>query len=289
MTKRRPARAAVTGELAEERRPGNPLGGWRNVLPLVNTAWRHLLFLNYEVPAEILRPRLPSGTELDLQDGRALVRVVGFRFLGTRLMKLPVPWHRDFDEVNLRFYARRRVEGAWRTGVVFVRELVPTPLFAWLARHVVHEHYLTLPMRHAPEVDQPPKHAPAQVRYEWQHAKRWQGMAGTPVGEARRPEDGSEEAFLTVRHWAWTARRSGSTLEHEVIHPRWKVWRIADARLDTDVATLFGPEFAEALSGPPTSALLADGSKVAVSPSAWLTGAAREPVRQGARRRPVPG
>jgi len=30
--------------------------------------------------------------------------VVGFLFLDTRLRGLPVPFHRNFEEVNLRFY-----------------------------------------------------------------------------------------------------------------------------------------------------------------------------------------
>lgn len=35
--------------------------------------------------------------------------VVGFKFLDTRLCGAAVPFHRDFDEVNLRFYVRRHV------------------------------------------------------------------------------------------------------------------------------------------------------------------------------------
>jgi Uncharacterized conserved protein (COG2071). len=39
---------------------------------------------------------------------------------------LPVPLHRDFDEVNLCFYVRHVTPaGEQRRGVTFVRELVP--------------------------------------------------------------------------------------------------------------------------------------------------------------------
>jgi uncharacterized protein YqjF (DUF2071 family) len=57
-----------------------------------------------------------------------MVSVVGFRFLDTRVLGVRVPWHSHFDEVNLRFYVRRRLpDGELRRGVVFVRELVPRP------------------------------------------------------------------------------------------------------------------------------------------------------------------
>ena len=98
--------------------------------------------LNYEVPPEVLTPRLPRGVELDLWQGRALVSLVGFRFLHTKVKGIVLPWHRDFDEVNLRFYVRRKMPDGWRRGVVFVRELVPRPLIAVVARVCYGEPFL---------------------------------------------------------------------------------------------------------------------------------------------------
>lgn len=54
----------------------------------LSAEWRALVMLNYEVPAEVLLPRVPKGTELDLFEGRALVSVVGFRFLKTTVLGL---------------------------------------------------------------------------------------------------------------------------------------------------------------------------------------------------------
>ena len=71
--------------------------------------WRYLAMLNFEIAPAVLRPLVPRGTELDTFAGRALVSVVGFRFLDTRVRGVPVPLHRNFDEVNLRFYVRRAV------------------------------------------------------------------------------------------------------------------------------------------------------------------------------------
>ena len=47
---------------------------------------------------------------------------------------VPFPFHRNFEEVNLRFYVRRWTSEGWRRGVVFVREIVPRRAIATLAR-----------------------------------------------------------------------------------------------------------------------------------------------------------
>lgn len=47
-------------------------------------------------------------------------------------------------------------------------------------------------------------------------------------------------------------------------HPSWNVVDLGDAEFRGDIARLYGPEWAEALKGPPRSALYADGSAVEV-------------------------
>src|SRR5439155_9383088 len=93
--------------------------------PFLTAEWRDLAMLNYEVDPAVLRPRVPAGTELDAWRGRTFLSVVGFMFLDTRVLGIPIPLHRDFEEVNLRFYVRREASEGWRRGVVFVKELVP--------------------------------------------------------------------------------------------------------------------------------------------------------------------
>src|ERR1041385_4617067 len=74
--------------------------------PFLTARWRHLLLLNYEVDPGLLEPLVPSGTELDAWEGRTLMSLLGFRFLDTAVLGVPVPGHRQFTEVNLRFYVR---------------------------------------------------------------------------------------------------------------------------------------------------------------------------------------
>src|SRR5437764_633662 len=101
--------------------------------------WRSLALLNYEVEPALLQPHVPPGTELDAWDGIAYISMVGFLFLRTKVCGVPIPGHRDFEEVNLRFYVRRMVDGAWRRGVVFLKEIVPRHAIAALARGLYNE------------------------------------------------------------------------------------------------------------------------------------------------------
>ena len=109
--------------------------------------WLDLAMLNYEVDPDLLAPHVPAGTELDCFEGRCFVSMVGFRFADTRVLGVPIPLHRSFDEVNLRFYVRRdTTEGPLR-GIVFVKEIVPRRAIAWLARRLYNENYVALPMK----------------------------------------------------------------------------------------------------------------------------------------------
>jgi uncharacterized protein YqjF (DUF2071 family) len=247
--------------------------------------WRYLVMLNYVVDdtdvERVLAPLVPAGTELDRWDGRALVSVVGFRFLRTRLLGVPVPFHRDFDEVNLRFYVRHVTPdaGEVRRGVVFVRELVPRRAIAAVARLAYDEPYRAVPMRsEAPRV---PVEEPGRVRYAWRTPRRrdWQHVAATAAGGAPTvPPPGSEARFVTEHYWGYTRQRDGGTVEYEVRHPAWRVWPAAAPLLDADVAGLYGDAFAGPLAGPPSSAFVAEGSAVTVyAPRRIDTGRRRAP------------
>jgi Uncharacterized conserved protein len=110
------------------------LGIERDVQPFLTANWRYLAMLNYVVDPALIERLVPAGTEIDYENGETFVSIVGFLFLDTRLLGLPIPLHRDFEEVNLRFYVRRKSADTWRRGVVFVRELVPRRAIALVAR-----------------------------------------------------------------------------------------------------------------------------------------------------------
>ena len=59
----------------------------------LSAAWRKLIMANYEVPAQILNPCLPAGTELDLYQNKCYVSVIGFLFADIRLKGWRIPFH----------------------------------------------------------------------------------------------------------------------------------------------------------------------------------------------------
>src|SRR5437660_9299030 len=149
------------------------------VRPFLTANWRYLAMLNFVVDPKILVPLVPPGTELDFENGETFLSVVGFLFLDARLLGLPIPLHRDFEEVNLRFYVRKKSADLWRRGVVFVRELVPRRAIALVARAFYGERYLALPMNHDIE------HADLNVKvaYSWRRGRKWESLTMTATGE----------------------------------------------------------------------------------------------------------
>lgn len=221
--------------------------------------WRHLLMLNYEIDPAILRSLTPSGTELDAWNGRTCVSIVGFMFLNTRLLGLPVPFHRHFEELNLRFYVRRKEPDGWRRGVVFVKELVPKWAIATVARRAYNENYHATPMAHIVDARDG-----GTVEYRWQWQKRPYRISATLHGEPQPIIAGSEEEFITEHYWGYARQRDGGTVAYQVEHPRWRVWQTAVSCFEGDIASLYGPEFVPALTAAPTSVFVADGSPIIV-------------------------
>lgn len=225
--------------------------------------WRYLVMLNYDVDPAVLHALVPRHTVLDLWNGRAIVSMVGFRFLRTRVLAVPVPLHRNFDEVNLRFYVRHTTpEGEVRRGVVFVRELVPRSAIAMVARLAYNEPYWSVPMRS--RVPRAEMEDPGRMSYEWRTGSRWQHVAATANGPPALPPVTSEESFISEHFWGYTRQRDGGTVEYHVTHPRWRIWSASAPSLDADVPRLYGSSFARALSVAPASAFIAEGSPVTV-------------------------
>ena len=232
--------------------------------PFLTAEWRYLAMLNFEVDPTVLRRLVPAETELDTWRGRTFVSVVGFRFLNTRVLGMAIPFHCNFEEVNLRFYVRRRASEGWRRAVVFVKELVPRAAIALAARVIYGENYIAVPMRHEIQFENNNGQAVRRVFYGWKFRGRENRIEMNVQGEPREVEPGSQEEFITEHYWGYTRRRGGSTLEYQVEHPRWRVWTATDALLDCNTAQLYGIQFAEFLRASPVSAFLADGSRVTV-------------------------
>ena len=221
--------------------------------------WKNLLMLNYAVDASLLEPFVPAGTDLDTFEGGTYLSLVGFEFNRTRLLGVAVPFHQNFEEVNLRFYVRR---GSKR-GVVFIRELVPLYMVAAIARWAFNENYSCVPMSHRIEV--------GNVEYTWDLGSDRCVMKIETEGESFLPPESSLSQFITEHYWGYASQKGGGCLEYEVQHPPWSVWNAKSASFSGDVDALYGAELAHVLKREPDSAFLAKGSQVTVSKGKRIT------------------
>jgi len=211
--------------------------------------------LNYEIDPSLLTAFVPIGTELDQHEGRTYISLIGFEFNKTRVFGWAVPFHRAFEEVNLRFYVRRGT----RRGVVFIRELVPKFAVTAVARFAFGENYSCVAMSHRMESDQSGIYA----EFSWGSSVGRCSISAKTPGDRYLPPEGSLAQFITEHYWGY-AVRAGSTIEYQVEHPQWKVREAITAEFRGNAARFYGPEFGAILAGLPQSAFLAEGSEVTV-------------------------
>lgn len=210
---------------------------------------------NYEVDPALLGGWVPRGTEIDLDDGKCFISLVGFMFLETRVLGVPIPFHINFEEVNLRFYTKRVIGDETRRSVCFVKEIVPRRAIAIVARVFYGEPYECWQMAH--------ERTGTLVAYDWQRGSRRNRLSVEIDGSIGLPEPGSHGEFIIEHYWGYTDR-GNRVDEYKVEHPKWQLFSVKNELIDVDFGKTYGPEFAFMSAQKPYSVLLAKGSEVAV-------------------------
>ncbi|MCU0351938.1 MAG: DUF2071 domain-containing protein [Flavobacterium sp.] len=222
--------------------------------------WKNLALINYAIHPEILEKHVPKGTELDVWNGKCYVSLVGFMFENVKILGMKIPFHVNFEEVNLRFYVKRFENGEWKRGVVFIKEIVPKYALSFVANTVYKEHYQTLPMRHSVKEDDDS----FEFVYEWKVQDKWQTILVETEKNETPIEVGSEAEFITEHYFGYTKVNNETTYEYEVQHPRWNQLKVTDFRVHVDFEAVYGWEFGFLNQQQPTSVLLAVGSEISV-------------------------
>jgi uncharacterized protein len=222
--------------------------------------WRKLAMINYAIDPEILKPYVPAHTELDLWNDTCYVSLIGFMFMNTKVLGIKVPFHVNFEEVNLRFYVRYKDNNEWKRGVVFIKEIVPKPALSLVANLLYGEHYATTPMKHSwlQEADK------QIINYSWKLKSEWQSMQVSVPLLAQDIAVGSEEEFITEHYWGYTKAKGNGTSEYGVEHPRWQVYPALDYNVIVDFAGNYGSQFGFLNKAIPKSVFVAEGSAIKV-------------------------
>jgi hypothetical protein len=163
--------------------------------------WQKLLMVNYEVNPAVLAPYIPAGTVVDFFEGKTYLSIVGFMFRNTRILGIKIPFHVDFEEVNLRFYVKRILpEGEVRRGVVFIKEIVPRTAIALTANWAYREHYAAQPMSHHIQNQEDS----LTVAYNWRYRKYAYSITAQADNNPLDLVEGSEAQFITEHYWGYS-------------------------------------------------------------------------------------
>lgn len=192
--------------IAPTRRPEGPPAGYHQ--------WRTLLFLHWEIPADIIQAALPRGLTVDTFDGKAYVGLVPFTMSGIRPTRHlpPIPGFSAFHETNVRTYVH--VDGD-RPGVWFFSLDAANAAAVAAARLGWHLPYYYASMELEQQGDRVdyttrrlyPEPTPAELKIDW--------TIGPSLGTA---QPGTLEHFLCERYYLYAQERDGSLHRGQVHH-----------------------------------------------------------------------
>jgi uncharacterized protein YqjF (DUF2071 family) len=224
--------------------------------------WRQLVMLSYAVNPSLLSSWVPEPLELNFWKGKTFITLVGLMNRNVRVVGIPVPFHRSFEQVNLRFYVRRKTEAGFRPGVMFIKQIVPREVIAAAARQIYREHVISLPMKHDfqlnPKVQRGDRFS---IRYSWKVKNEWMEIAAETKGEPFEPKKNSLERFIAERYWGYSGLASREVIEYHVEHPPWIVRNVQQVKLNGDFANFYGKTIGKILKSSPDLAFVATGSK----------------------------
>jgi len=233
----------------------------------LSAEWRKIIFINYSVPPEILKPYIPLKTELDLYKGECLVSLAGFQFLNTCISGIPLPFHKRFQEFNLRFYVVYKTGDTWRRGVMFISEFVPKPFFKHLANMLMREKYTSMPMKCEFKKDGDYLNA----LYAFNCKKRWNGITAVAGLTPKPIEPGTLDEFIAEHYWGYNTWYNDHTIEYRLNHPRWASYELQSFNVDIRFEDVYPLSFAPYLYASPHSAQFVEGSAVKLSASQLIS------------------
>jgi uncharacterized protein YqjF (DUF2071 family) len=226
----------------------------------LHAAWNNLIMANYVVPPELLSPFVPYKTELDFFEGKTYVSLVGFMFMNTKILGFSVPYHINFEEVNLRFYVKHNDNGNWKRGTVFIKEIVPRSAITFVANNLYREKYITMKMKHFHEV----KENEIETCYEWKYKDNWNKLSAISEKKSKPMRIGSHAEFIAEHYWGYIRYGKNKTYEYEVKHPRWDIFDALSYTVDCDFGNIYGEEFSFLKNIEPDSVFMAKGSEIKV-------------------------
>lgn len=196
--------------------------------------WENLIIQTYTCNPEILKKYLPIDIELDLYQGNALFSMVAFTFSKVSLFGIKVPFHQKFGEINFRFYTKSKIDNT--KGVVFIRELAPKPLIAFVANAIYNEPFYYKKIRH--NFLQSANHK--KITYRFNKNQIVSALTDTKL---KPPKKNSLQEFIVDRYIAFVKGRNKTTYKYKINHRQWQLYRILNNNISSKVLGLLPETF----------------------------------------------
>jgi uncharacterized protein YqjF (DUF2071 family) len=227
---------------------------------LLRANWTSLLSATFEADRNLLNRFIPPKTELSDWNGKYYMSLVGFLFQKPSLLRIPIPFYRNFPEINLRFYVRHKSRYGWRNGVVFIREIAPSRLIAMAANLMYGEDFISLPMNYCLEKTK----ELINLKYEWQIGKENNHIQIVCGATPREPGEADLTYYLREHYFAYSVNNDRCR-EFQIEHDKWNVFPARSFGMKVDTETLYGKEFVGYFKEAPVSSFYMDGSRTKVS------------------------
>ena len=225
--------------------------------------WKDLIMINFEVSPKFLLPFVPPGTELDLWENKAFVSIIAFLFDETKVLGIPAIGNKRFEELNIRFYIKRVEGDNEKRGVAFVKEIVPKPLVSGIANLFFSEHYQSMKMSHKVSFDETSQKKGLNLEYiaEKNQIHRFSARLTSELTDMK---EGSFEEFIAEHYWGYSRVNDFKTIEYEVQHPKWQIYKDSEVSYTCDFEKLYGNKWKFLNLENPYSKFVAKGSEVSV-------------------------
>jgi len=229
-------------------------------MSFLTAEWRKLCFTNYEIDPKVLQSYVPAHTELDFYDGKCYVSLVGFLFDKVKLKGITVPFHTRFEEINLRFYVTRNVNGKKRRGTVFISEVVSKPAIVIVANLIYNEKYDLKKMHFNHHITTTEN----TISYALKNKGKWQKIALTTANNSKPFTPESMTQFITEHYWGYSKKDENKTNEYEVRHPQWEAYEVLHHNVEIDFGQLYGKDFEMLNNQEPDSTQCMEGSAISI-------------------------
>ena len=103
------------------------------------------------------------------------------------------------------------------------------------------------------------------IRYCWTEEGDEQVMQAEKSDGYSCPEPDSLTEFVIEHYWAYKGLKEEESREFHVDHRPWQVMPCPSHRIQVDIATIYGENWAKAMSVDPVNVFVADGSRVGVT------------------------